>query len=933
MSDHAAEGNIAMSSRLAAAVVGLHDGQSVRGTGFFVTADGLIATCYHVVRLCGRNLRVRTSGGETFQAEVIDISDEADLATLRISKTDCPALPLSRHWAPLSRVRSYGFSIAYSRQDFPDGAPMAGAEIVDEVHVRFNKGISTCLFVSNAHVDEGLSGGPLVTVDTGLVVGILRWRAQSLLPEELGKEQQHLLRYLDGHALATPTAALFELCPDLAETEYEDHLTVSAARDRVPWQAPPGPTIFVDREDQLARLDSYLDRTDESIPITLVLPGSPGTGKTALALHWANLVKDHFPGGSLFANMRGYDEYPPLSPFTVRDDFVRALGAPLPARPSERARHYQDLLKARRVLVILDNPESENQIRPLLPNSGSCLVLITSRRDLDGLLVEGKAKLLPLLRPLPPDKAEELLREIIGDVRADADPSNLAELARRCAYLPVALRPAGARVFKSPHNSLADLVEELREDRPLDAIDTRDLRTAPRVVFSWSYKALAPSSAYMFRLLGSHAGPDISAAEAAALADKTVAAVRPLLRGLADDHLLEMTAPTRYSFHDLLRAYARECSEAEDSAFDRAAAIERGSSWFLHTADAADSVFRPNRRPATLGLPPPPGGVMSFRSHSEALEWCESERANVVAATHQAAEHGLHAVAWQLPVLLWSFFTLRSYWDDWVDTHTVALNSARLLADPCAQARVLNTLGHARREQGQLTAAFASYKEALQLSPACNRSMEADTLNNLADAHQAAGDYVTAIDHYKRALAIGHEIADSLWYEGVTLTNLGEAYHHIDDFRSAMDWFGAALKVRHEISDRRGEARAMDGLGRSHQGLAEFGSAIGRHMEAVRAFREVGDRRGEAMALYHLGSAYRGLGDDLKAITCYESAVVILQEIGHPFAQASALTSLGDTLRDIGHQEQAESCWVRARELRAEAGNPPSPSVPPSGWR
>jgi tetratricopeptide (TPR) repeat protein len=856
---------MAMSSRLAAAVVGLHDGRSIRGTGFFVTTDGLIATCYHVVRLCGRNLGVRATGGEMFQAKVIDVSEEADLATLRISRADCPALPLSRHWAPLSRVRSYGFSIAFSRQDFPDGAPMAGAEIVDEVPVRFNKGIATCLFVSNAHVDEGLSGGPLVTVETGLVVGILRWRAHPLLPDELRNEQQHLLRYLDGHALATPAAALLELCPDLVETEPEDHLAVSTAKNRVPWQAPPGPTIFVDREDQLARLDNYLGRADESIPVTLVLPGSPGTGKTALALHWANLVKDHFPGGSLFANMRGYDEYPPVSPFTVRDDFVRALGAPLPARPSERARHYQDLLKSRRIIVILDNPASEDQVRPLLPDSGSCLVLITSRRDLDGLLVEGKAKLLPLLKPLSPDKAEELLREIIGDARANADPGNLAELARRCAYLPVALRPAGARVSKSPDNRLADLVEELREDRPLDVLDTRDLRTAPRSVFSWSYKALEPSSARMFRLLGSHAGPDVSIAEAATLADTTVAGARPLLRGLADDHLLEMTATTRFSFHDLLRSYARECSEAEDSAIDRAAAIERGLSWFLHAADAADSVFRPNRRPATLALPTPPGGVVSFRCHSEALEWCESERANVVAATHQAAECGLHAVAWQLPVLLWSFFTLRSYWDDWIDTHTVALNSARLLADPCAQARVLNTLGHARREQGQLGAAFASYQEALQLSPACDRSMEADTLNNLADAYQATGNSTTAIDHYKQALAIGHQIADSPWYEGVTLTNLGEAYHQIGDFRSAMEWFGAALKVRHEISDRRGEARAMDGLGRSLQGLAEFGAAVGRHLEAVRAFREVGDRRGEAMGLYHLGLAYRELGEGLKS--------------------------------------------------------------------
>jgi DNA-binding SARP family transcriptional activator len=322
-----------------------------------------------------------------------------------------------------------------------------------------------------------------------------------------------------------------------------------------PRQLPGGASAFTGRRDELGRLDEFLTGERDSVPVA-VISGSPGVGKTALALRWAHRVQGRFPGGTLFADLRGYaPEGAPRTAGEVLDGFLRALGVrDIPAGEDERAAAFRTALDGKSVLIVLDNAASPAQVRPLLPGSPGCLVLVTSRSQLSGLAIREGAASVPL-GPLAESEAVALLRRLLPGPRVDAEPGAAAGLARLCDGLPLALRIAAERAAIRPGLRLAELASQLSAERDrLDLLASADDEpVAVRSAFSCSYSAVCGPGARMFRLLGLHPGADVSEGAAAALAGLPMTHARRLLDGLTGVHLVEEGPPGRFRLHDLLR--------------------------------------------------------------------------------------------------------------------------------------------------------------------------------------------------------------------------------------------------------------------------------------------------------------------------------------------------------------------------------------------
>ena len=394
--------------------------------------------------------------------------------------------------------------------------------------------------------------------------------ARGVLVGELGIEPGAQLRTLHARILAAD--------PGLDVAATPARLTPATPRRPAPAQLPADVAAFTGRSGELAALDLLLAVPPvppvqaETAGAIFVLSGTAGVGKTALAVRWSRRAAIAFPDGQLYVNLRGYDPGQPVPPGDALAGFLRALGMAgqdIPPETDERAAAYRSLLDGRRVLVVLDNAASVEQVRPLLPGCPTCLVVVTSRDSLAGLVARHGAGRLDLdMLPLP--DALGLLRTLIG-VRVDAEPEAAVALAKQCARLPLALRVAAELAAASPDSALAGLAGELAsEQRRLDLLDAGgDERTAVRGVFSWSYRHLPAVAARAFRLLGLHPGPDFDAYAVAALTGASATAASDVLALLARAHLVHPGGAGRYGMHDLLRAYASHLTEAESRSRSR----------------------------------------------------------------------------------------------------------------------------------------------------------------------------------------------------------------------------------------------------------------------------------------------------------------------------------------------------------------------------
>lgn len=641
----------------------------------------------------------------------------------------------------------------------------------------------------------------------------------------------------------------------------------------VPRQLPAHTPHFVGRGQELARLSKLAH--DASTVTISAIDGTAGVGKTVLAVHWSHQVADRFPDGQLYVNLHGFDPArEPMAPSEAIRGFLGALDVPpdrMPASLDAQTALYRSLLVGRKVLVLLDNARDSDQVRPLLPGTSSCHVVITSRNRLTSLVAHEGARPLSLDTP-DFDEARALVTEHLGHDRVAADPAAVDDLIARCARLPLALAIMSARAAHSPGFPLRALADDLGDDTTLlDALDTGDSATSVRGVFWWSYRHLDEQTARMFRLLGVHPGPDISWRAAASLAGLTRGEARAALGELTRAHLLTEHRPGRFAFHDLLRAYAVEQVVEEE----HDPALLRMFDHYTRTAVTASTALHPLRD--GIALPPPVPGADPEQptEHAEGWAWFETEEPVLDAVVALARERGFNQYAWQLPWACALYVSRLGRWEDFRRQQHAALAAAEDLGDLDAQGRIHHMIGHADVE-------LREFDEA--------------------ERHMLAG-----MELYRR---LGDSQGEARVHRG-----LGLLFDLLARWDEALSHSRAAVALFEASGHLAGQASAINAVGHYLDRLGQYQDAVDHCERALALHRRLGDRPGEASTLDSIGLIRHHLGDHQASIDAYRRSVELLVELGDRVEQAATLDRLGDTHLAAGQVAAAHRAWQRAAAL------------------
>jgi tetratricopeptide (TPR) repeat protein len=605
-------------------------------------------------------------------------------------------------------------------------------------------------------------------------------------------------------------------------TVPESSVPAANSHPTTPRQLPADVAGFIGRAGPLADLDRLLDGASANAVVISAVSGTAGVGKTALALHWAHRVAPRFPDGQLYLNLRGYDPDRPVLAAEVLEVFLRALGVDgpaIPQRTDERAALYRTLLASRKMLVLLDNAHSIDQIRDLLPGTPSCLVLITSRETLPALVARHGAVRINL-DLLSETESVELLRTLIG-ARVGAEPDQALVMARRCARLPLALRIAAELAAARPSATLTGLVTELGdESRRLDLLAAgEDDHTAVRTVFSWSCRHLSAEATAAFELLGLHPGHDFDVHATATLVGADPAHADKLLNALARAHLVEERGPGRFGMHDLLRAYAAERSQRHD---DRQVALIRLFEHYLRTAATASR------------------------------DWLDEERPNLVAVANKAFEVSpAHVV--RLSAGLAHYLDACGHYRDGLSVHQLALRAARSLGDRPGEADAHNRLGSVYLRIGSYPEALDHHRQALAVHRETGDCAgQGRALHGLGSLSWRLGRYPEASEQLAECLAIRRALGDRDG-EGAALYALGTVFHQLGRYPEALDHQQRALAILCETGDQLGESRALNNLSVTLERMGRLADALDHAERAFVVSEAIGNRIGAAVAMTNLG--------------------------------------------------------------------------------
>ena len=664
----------------------------------------------------------------------------------------------------------------------------------------------------------------------------------------------------------------------------------------VPRQLRPGLRDFTGRQVLLARLrEALADRDENGGAATLaVLAGAGGAGKTSLALHVAHQAADRFPDGQLQADLRGFGGTP-ADPSDVLARFLRGLGIPqqrIPEDAEERESLFQSTLAGRRVLLLLDNARDAAQVRPLLPASGGCAVLVTSRSSLPGL--DGARRFS--VGVLPDDESARLFGRIVDPSAVEAEPEAVAEVLRLCAGLPLAIRIAASRLACQPGWKVATLAARLRgQDRRLDELHVED--RAVRGCFAVGYDALEPEVARAFAVMSAWSGPDFTPDSAAAMLQVPLADARRLLEALARTHLLEARGEERYSYHDLVRVYAQECAR-ESFAAERAPAAERLAAWYAHATDHAAKLLQRERtglcRPENG---PCPGGLPGFTDRGSALAWYQDERANLTEAVLLSAQGEPTPVTWRLAFAMHIFAVQSGTWQSIRSVNLIGLASARRLDDRLGQAWMLLGLSISDIGIGDLVLAERRAREALTQAE----------LSGDANAHTATLSHVGIIMHHQkryeeatywhgRAVEDGR-LAEKPGLHAATLNNRGYAFHELGRYAEAAECYDAAIAVLQSSPEPIPyvEAAVLDSLAQTRLRLRHTTEAAHAFRQAATLRAELRDFDNQAATLDRLGDLHATAGRPAAAHAAWTEALTALAGRDNPLT-----ASLQAKLADLG---------------------------------
>jgi DNA-binding SARP family transcriptional activator len=729
-------------------------------------------------------------------------------------------------------------------------------------------------------------------------------RARDAISGQLGVDPGAELRQLHAELLAkdnapptgtisagmviAPGPAAASTAPDGPGEDQSHYGTRPAAPS--PAQLPADITDFTGRDEQVQRLSELLAQAGEAASSDpgavriAVVAGAGGLGKTSLAVHAAHRARGSFPDGQLYVDLLGATPNPvPSGDVLAR--FLRDLGVDgrgIPVDEAERAARYRTTLAGRRMLVVLDNARDAAQVRPLLPGTASSAVLVTTRSRMPDL---ASTRLVDL-NVLDDDDALKLFVKVVGEPRAAAEPEATAELLEACAGLPLAIRICAARLATRSGWTIAAMAARLRDvHHRLDELRAGDL--AVRASFQVSFASLPASTdkqgidpARAFCLLGLWTGPSIPAGAAAALFGVPEYSAQDALEVLVDAHLLESVGTDRYRFHDLLRVYAAERAGSDLPAPDREAAEQRLLTWYLRAADAAATAVLPHRYNIALDDGWDGPEAPAFGGAEGALAWYDSESANLVAATRQAAASGWHEIAWRLPAPLFIIFNSRGNWADCIATHRVALESARLAGNRRGEAWVLNNLG--------------------------------DALGGTRDAE--------GVGHLERSLAIRREVGDHTG-EAQAANNLADIYQRLGRTEEALGLLRRALDLNREVGSRHGEGVALVNLGSTLLDAGRPAEAVDYLRQAQQTFAGIDLLDGIGYALHTLGRCYLALHRDAEALDCLRQALASHQGAGNRRGQAATLRSLGTAQGRVGLAAEACGSWTQAAAMFTGLGD------------
>jgi DNA-binding SARP family transcriptional activator/tetratricopeptide (TPR) repeat protein len=723
---------------------------------------------------------------------------------------------------------------------------------------------------------------------------------------ELAQAHLHILRGEVGppaHAVLPSGAADGGMGPGDEDRPERRVARLGGAGSRasavLPRQLPSAVRHFAGRGTELKALWEVLDQAGDrpGAVVICAIGGMAGVGKTALAVHWAQQVAGRFPDGQLFADLRGAGPAAePAEPTQVIGWFLGSLGVPaaqVPADPQAQAALLRSVLADKRMLIVLDDARDAAQVRPLLPGSPGCLVLVTSRSRLTGLAASDDATVLDV-DVLDPAEARELLARRLGQDRLAADQATAGELAELCGRLPLALAITAARAAARPTFPLAQLAAELRDEAErLDALDTGEPASSIRQVFSWSYRQLTEPAARMFRLLGIHPGPHVTIPAAASLAGVPVDVTRSQLAELIRCHLVTEPNPGRYGLHDLLRAYAVEQAVAVDNETDWRAAQARVLDHCLRTAQAAALLLNPSREPEAL--PPAQPGVRPehLSGHRHAVSWLEAEYQALLSAIALAARAGFDVYACQLPRAIWRLVDRQGNWQTQADIQRIALEAAIRLNDEAGQATIRRLLALAcarlaryHEALGYLTESFEYYRQR------GDRLGEARMHQSFSWVLENQNRPADALEHAEQALglyqALGHQIG-----QAVTLNTVGWLHSLLGQHEPAMTFCRQALALSRELGHRQGQAAAWHSIGHAEHSLGRLREAAASCQHAVTIMRELGDHFYEAETLVNLGDICKEAGELPRARDAWQQAAAILDRLDAPDAAQVRARLLG----------------------------------------
>jgi tetratricopeptide (TPR) repeat protein len=697
----------------------------------------------------------------------------------------------------------------------------------------------------------------------------------------------------------------------------------------VPRQLPPGASGFTGRAAEQAALAELPPEpgTAAPAPVVVAITGTAGVGKTALAVHAAHRTADRFPDGELFIDLHGFTEgIAPVEPGAALDRLLRALGVPAertPAGLDDRAALWRSVLAGRRMLILLDNAATEQQVSPLLPGAAGCLVLVTSRRRLAGL----DATHLVRLDVLPADDALALFAHAAGQDWTGGDPPEpAAELVELCGRLPLAIRIAAARLRSHPAWSVADLAGRLRDqDRRLAELADHPGPRSVAAALAVSYRQLPADQQRLYRRLSLHPGTEFDRYATAALLGTTGSRAERLLNRLLDAHLLLEPVPDRYTFHDLVRAHATRLAADPEARRGRAwcarrqrrRALTRLLDYYRHSASVAmDAAYpyergrRPAVRPARTPVPDLPG-------RDRATRWLDTELPNLLAAARYAAGHGWPEHTCQLSALLHRHLRTRGRYHDAEALHHQALATGRRAGAVDA----LLGLGHVHQLQGRCQPALDALHAAHRLAHATgNHPGQHLALTGLGWVHAGQGRYGPAADRFQQALDLARTTGDRAGQLDA-LVGLGRVHQMQGRCQPALDALHAAHRLARTTGNHPGQLNALVGLGRVHRLRGDHEQAFVAFTQALEIARTTGDRNGELNALRGLGHLHLVARRDRQAGEALAAALEIARTTGSGTGELSTLVGLGHVHRRRDQPEQAACSYRAALRLAEESGD------------